>query len=92
MVKADVLSEIYCDWVTQSYDFQQIDDSTVRIDLPFLDNFSDEIVIYAVDLKNDKILLTDDGWTMSNLKGMGVEFNKSSKRRDLLVTQTQVYG
>lgn len=47
--------------MAKSYEYSQLDSKTVRIDTPFSDKFSDDIVIYAVEDVNE-IVLTDDGW------------------------------
>jgi hypothetical protein len=53
------------------------------ITTPFLGLFNDNIEIY-VKLDNGKILLSDDGQTLSNLTLVGTSFMHSSKRKEWL--------
>lgn len=69
-----------------------MNDNVVAIDVPFLDNFSDEIEMYAVGQKNGLIKLTDDGWTLDNLLSRGVDINRSKKRKAILINQLRGYG
>ena len=41
-----------------------------------LDNFNDEITIYAIELPNNKIKLTDHDWTLNNLEEHGVNIRR----------------
>ncbi|UQS81898.1 DUF1828 domain-containing protein [Bombilactobacillus folatiphilus] len=92
MANAKELSEAYIKWVKESYKYQQISNETVRIDLPFLDNFSDEIVMYVISEDADNLRITDDGWTLDNLQSLGLNILHSPSRKKLLNTQLNAYG
>ncbi|WP_443484599.1 hypothetical protein [Limosilactobacillus reuteri] len=46
MLSAEKLSQAYFEWYKKQILFDNITDNLVQIDLPFLDNFNDEITIY----------------------------------------------
>ncbi|RHW52858.1 hypothetical protein DS834_02945 [Lactobacillus bombicola] len=92
MLDAKKLNQEYLDWVKKSYEYNQLDNGIVEIVSPFLDNFSDEIGMYAIPKKNGKIKLTDDGWTIDNLNSIGVNINKSKSRKNILEQQAKSYG
>lgn len=48
--------------------------------------------MYAVGQKDVLIKLTDDGWTLDNLLSIGVDINKSKKRKTILINQLRGYG
>lgn len=86
------LQKQYLKWYKSASTFKDINSNTVRIDVPFLDNFSDEIVMYAIANSDNTITLTDDGWTLDNLNSLGVTINKSSTRKRIFEQKTKVYG
>lgn len=92
MLDAEKLREKHLEWYNQNTRFENLNDNVVAIDVPFLDNFSDEIEMYAVGQKNGLIKLTDDGWTLDNLLSRGVDINKSKKRKTILINQLRGYG
>lgn len=92
MLNAKDLNKEYLNWVKKSYEYNQLENGVVRIDSPFLDNFSDKIVMYAVPLKNGKIKLTDDGWTLENLDEIGVSISRSPNRKKTLESQVTSFG
>ncbi|WP_288557296.1 DUF1828 domain-containing protein [uncultured Lactobacillus sp.] len=92
MLDAEKLREKHLEWYNQNTSFENLNDNVVAIDVPFLDNFSDEIEMYAVGQKNGLIKLTDDGWTLDNLLSRGVDINKSKKRKSILINQLRGYG
>lgn len=92
MLNANELKRQHLNWYNENTTFQNLNQNTVAIEVPFLDNFSDEIEMYAVGLSNNKIQLTDDGWTLDNLLSKGVDINRSKKRKNILLTQLKGYG
>lgn len=92
MITAEELKDNYISWIRKSYDYSQLDNGVIRIDTPFMDNMSDGIIIYAVQNSDNTIMLTDDGWTLDNLKSRGVFVNKSRPRKKLLEKQLKIYG
>lgn len=61
------------------------------ITTPFIGLFNDNIEIYA-KLDNDKIILSDDGQTLSNLELSGSSLSRASKRREWLEMILSNYG
>jgi hypothetical protein len=61
------------------------------IDTPFVNMFNDTIEIYA-QKKNNKVILSDDGETLSNLEMAGVNIAKSTSRKDFLTHILRNYG
>lgn len=92
MLSAEELSRSYFKWYKKQISFDNITDNIVQIDLPFLDNFNDEITIYAIDLPNNKIKLTDDGWTLNNLEEHGVNIRRSKTRGKIFENEVKSYG
>ena len=92
MLDAEKLREKHLEWYDQNTRFEKLNDNVVAIDVPFLDNFSDEIEMYAVGQKDGLIKLTDDDWTLDNLLSRGVDINKSKKRKTILINQLRGYG
>ncbi|WP_277293916.1 DUF1828 domain-containing protein [Streptococcus hyointestinalis] len=82
MTKSNRLKKIYFDWLTKEYLFNDIDNNVVEISTPFLDNDFDHIIMYAEFLPNDRLVLTDDGWTIDKLKSRGVTFSGRTKSRN----------
>lgn len=80
MLDAEHLRRQHLEWYNENTSFENINDNIVAIDVPFLDNFSDEIEMFAVGEKNGMIKLTDDGWTLDNLFSRGIDINRSKKR------------
>lgn len=89
---AKKLSDDYFKWYKNNSNFYNINSDVVRIDLPFYDNFSDEISIYAVGNNDNTIKISDDGWTINNLEDIGVSISRSPKRKDLFIHQLETYG
>lgn len=92
MLNAEELRKQHLAWYNENTTFENLNDNIVEIEVPFLDNFSDEIEMYAVGLPNGKIKLTDDGWTLDNLFSKGVDINRSKKRKNILLNQLAGYG
>nr|SFZ89013.1 Lj965 prophage protein [Loigolactobacillus rennini] len=91
-LNAQELSEEYFTWYKENTEYKNIESNIIQIDLPFMDNFSDEISIYAIGLNDGRIKLTDDGWTINNLEDMGVNIKRSKTRRKIFSHQIKAYG
>lgn len=61
------------------------------ISTPFIGIFNDTIDIYA-QKKNDHIILSDNGETLSNLELVGVELNRSERRKEIADKVLLNYG
>lgn len=60
----------------------QIDDVTVEITTPFLDRHNDYTQIYIKSLENNQICISDQGYTIDDLKMCGVSL-KGEKRNSV---------
>ncbi len=79
----------YVDWLRQRMSVQSVGDAC-EITTPFVDRHNDQIQIYVRGV-NGHFLLTDDGYTVRDLKMSGCEFN-SEKRRQLLNATLNGFG
>ena len=71
----------YLRWLKEGIRVSELE-SSCQIATPFLDRHNDEIEIYAQRL-NGGILLTDDGYTISDLESTGMSFNTPHRRAHL---------
>jgi hypothetical protein len=81
------LEKLYFTWLRKEYSFTDLENNVVKIDTPFLDSDFDYIVLYAQSLRNGKIVLTDDGWTIDNLQSAGLSLSKRSVTRRHLIEE-----
>ena len=89
MNNSNTLKKIFFDWLLKEYQFNDLEKNFVEISTPFLDNDFDHIVLYAEFLSDGRVTLTDDGWTINNLKSHGVSFSNRStykKNGELCIT------
>lgn len=82
----------YIDWLKQNISQYKVNDNTYRITLPFLDRNNDYVDIYILDKGNGLYTITDDGYTISDLKLGGFDIGASAKRRSLLDFIVSSYG
>lgn len=93
MISAKELKNDYIDWYQKNLHFQSLEDNLIRIDSPFKDSSQDNIIIYAEKNPNDSVItLTDDGYTMYNLKVSGVHLSRSKKRMFIFKKNLETYG
>lgn len=71
-------------------EIRSIRDDAVEINTPFMDRHNDGIQIFAVRV-GDKIRLTDDGYTITDLEQSGCPIN-TEKRKGILNTILNVNG
>ena len=81
----DNLVNKYIDFIKENMSIDKIDDTSYEIETPFLDWRNDFITIYVVFDKQDKnnIVLTDNGYTLSDLELSGLEFNTKKRKQEL---------
>jgi len=87
-IAIDNLVDKYISFIKESMSIDKIDDTSYEIQTPFLDRRNDFITIYVLFDKKDKnnILLTDYGYTLSDLELSGLEFNTKKRKQELQVT------
>ena len=71
----------YLTWLKEELRIGQLDSSCV-ISTPFLDRHNDEIEIY-VEKRGDVIWLTDDGYTLNDLRHSSVALDTDKRQRHL---------
>ncbi len=83
MIREDCqkLIDAYVDWLRRGLSMEQIGD-TCELTTPFLDRHNDHLQVYAVR-KNGTIELSDDGYTLADLKTSGLEI-ETPRRKALL--------
>jgi len=75
------LIDSYLQWLKEGIEIQELD-SCCEIKTPFLDRHNDAITLY-IEKQSDVILLTDDGYTISDLRASGLEFTTPKRRGHL---------
>jgi len=83
------LIDAYLDWLRDEIEGEKVGDFC-ELTTPFLDHHNDYLQFYA-KRDNGKILLTDDGYILSDLKASGVDM-RSPKRRALLQTSLRGFN
>ncbi len=83
------LTQEYFSWLQDKTILKQLKD-WVEITTPYLDRHNDYIQIY-VKKDNNKLILTDDGYIISDLIQSGCDLD-TPKRRDLLKTTLNGFG
>lgn len=76
------LKEKYINWLENEISVKNIGEY-FEITSPFLDRYNDYLQIYAKLENNNEIFLTDDAYTINNLKMSGIDIN-SLKRKQIL--------
>jgi len=80
----------YLAWLKTGLSVAEIGDGVCEITTPFLDRNNDHLQIYLFE-QNGNYVLTDDGYTLSNLEMSGVDLS-SPKRQRILKTILQGFG
>ncbi len=85
----DQLVEAYILWLRRGLSIEKLEKSC-ELTTPFLDRHNDHLQIYAV--KNDgKIVLSDDGYILSDLRTSGLDLN-TPKRKAVLEVVLNGFG
>ncbi|MDI6896815.1 DUF1829 domain-containing protein [Methanocella conradii] len=69
----------YVDWLRREIGSRTVNDY-VEITTPFLDRHNDRLQIYVVG-EGDNLILTDDGYIISDLKSSGLELTTPKRRQ-----------
>lgn len=72
----------YLKWIRENTFESKICDNTYRLTFPFLDSNNTMTELYIIE-KQDKFIVTDDGFTFSELELINFDFQ--SKKRDSLI-------
>ncbi len=80
----------YVAWLKERISFESIE-NYAEITTPFLDRNNDRIQIY-VRRDGNRFLLTDDSYTLHDLRVSGLQLDRSERRRRLLQTVLNGFG
>ena len=83
MLSINKLIDEYINFIKEGIKTEKIEDNIYEIETPFLDRRNDFITIYAILDKSNKIKITDGGYTISDLKMSGMEFNTDKRKKEL---------
>jgi Domain of unknown function DUF1828/Domain of unknown function DUF1829 len=83
------LVDAYVEWLRRGISAEAVGEAC-ELTTPFLDRHNDHIQIYAVR-RNGKIVLSDDGYILSDLRTSGLELT-TPKRRNVLETALRGFG
>jgi len=81
MINGIKFIDAYLSWLREKLTFNDIN-GVIEINTPFLDNHNDYIQLYVME-KNGHIVISDDGYTVSDLIMSGCDLT-SLKRKDVL--------
>jgi hypothetical protein len=83
------LVDAYVEWLRRGISAESVGEAC-ELTTPFLDRHNDHIQVYAVR-KNGKIVLSDDGYILSDLRTSGLELT-TPKRKAVLETALRGFG
>lgn len=83
------LVNVYIEWLRQRISVEDIK-GVCEITTPFVDRHNDQLQIY-VKRSNNRLILTDDGYTIKDLKISGFEIT-TEKRREILYSILNGFG
>jgi hypothetical protein len=76
------LIDDYLGWLREGYRVEPGEGHTV-ISTPFLDPHNDEIQIFVEALPDERLRLSDDGYTLADLQDLGLEINTPKREAQL---------
>jgi len=83
------LVDAYVEWLRKGLSVEKLEEAC-ELTTPFLDRHNDHLQIYVIK-ENGKILLTDDGYILSDLRTSGLDLN-TSKRKAVLQSVLNGFG
>lgn len=86
----DTLIDSYFKWLKENTSSKIINDTWSEITTPYLDRHNDCLQIYAKK-EGDKIILSDDGYIIDDLKTCGCYLD-SPRRKEILNTTLRGFG
>lgn len=81
----------YINWLKNNIDEYKVSDNTYRLTFPFTDSNNTEMEVYIIKNNNNDFLITDDGYTFSELELLGFDF-RTPRRRELIDSIIHNYG
>ena len=86
------LIDSYVDWIRESTTHRNVGHGWHEIVTPFLNHKNDMIELYVRQDGNEKIIISDGGNTVNELKLSGLDIDKSKKRLDEFNTILRSFG
>jgi len=83
------LIDAYLGWLPQGFSVERLHEAC-ELTTPFLDRHNDHLQIYAIK-KSGKIVLSDDGYILSDLRTGGLDL-KTAKRKAVLESMLKGFG
>jgi uncharacterized protein DUF1829/uncharacterized protein DUF1828 len=83
-IQGNALIDSYVVWLRDQITTQELDDGAIEITTPFLDRHRDHIQIF-VESKQDRLLLSDDSYTISDLRLSGCSLDSEHRKKILNV-------
>jgi hypothetical protein len=80
----------YLSWLRQGFSVEALGNNTCELTTPFLDRHNDHLQVYVVR-RADRVVLSDDGYILSDLRTSGLELN-TPKRKATLETVLKGFG
>jgi hypothetical protein len=90
-MQPETLIDSYLNWLKETITFEKFNEY-YEITVPFYDRFGDSFQLYAKQLSDGNIFITDDGYTISNLISSGISLKNNSKKKSMLVDIIKKYG
>lgn len=82
----------YIKWIKDNTSIKMVEEGlSCEITTPFLDRHNDHLQIYVIK-KGSEYILTDDGYTISDLAMSGMDMKNSEKRQKILKTLLNGFG
>lgn len=91
MEEIQELKTIYNEWMNQTIDFKNFDQH-IEIRTPFVDMHHDYIELFFIKVNDHKFILSDDGYTMSELEMMDINIKTSPKRKEYFTVTLKIFG
>lgn len=83
---------LYLNWIKENIEQFQINSTTFRLTLPFLDRNNDLIEFYIIKKEDGTFCITDDGATINDLHMAGFDVSSSDRRKKILDTIISAHG
>ena len=87
--ECEQLIEAYVEWLRKGLSVESLE-GACELTTPFLDRHNDHLQIYAVK-QNGKVVLSDDGYILSDLRTSGLDLN-TPKRKAVLESVLNGFG
>lgn len=84
--------DIYIRWLTENIDQYQISLNIFRLTPPFMNRNNDNIDIYIIKEGENHYRVTDDGWTISDLRMSGFSIDTGTRRKSILASVLNSFG